>query len=65
MPAALFTCGSDFSEAMPKTEDGAHLTGDAALAQLARLWPQMEKSSWHLTTPETPEQFAYVRDWRE
>ncbi|MDH3915668.1 MAG: hypothetical protein OES37_05870 [Chromatiales bacterium] len=41
------------------------LTGDAAIAQLARLWPQMEKSSWHLTTPETPQQFAYIRDWRE
>lgn len=41
------------------------LTGDAALAELARLWSQMEKSSWHPTTPETPEQFAFVRGWRE
>jgi len=27
----LAKIGADFSEAMPKTEDGAHLTGDAAL----------------------------------
>lgn len=41
------------------------LTGDAALAELARLWPQMEKSGWYETTPQTPEQFDYVRNWRE
>jgi protein-tyrosine phosphatase len=41
------------------------LTGDSALSQLARLWPQMEKSAWYLTTPETPAQFDYVRGWRE
>lgn len=41
------------------------LTGDAALAELARLWPQMEKSAWYETTPQTPEQFAFVRNWRD
>jgi protein-tyrosine phosphatase len=41
------------------------LTGDAALGQLARLWPQMEKSAWHPTTPQTEQQFEYVRNWRE
>jgi protein-tyrosine phosphatase len=41
------------------------LTGDSALGQLARLWPQMEKSAWYETTPQTPEQFDYVRRWRE
>lgn len=41
------------------------LTGSAALSQLARLWPQMEKSAWYPTTPQTPEQFDYIRNWRE
>ena len=41
------------------------LTGDAALGQLARLWPQMKKSAWYPTTPQTDQQFEYVRSWRE
>ncbi|KPK58669.1 MAG: protein-tyrosine phosphatase family protein [Gammaproteobacteria bacterium] len=41
------------------------LTGESALGQLARLWPQMEKSAWYESTPQTPEQFDYVRRWRE
>jgi hypothetical protein len=41
------------------------LTGDAALGQLARLWPQMKKSAWYPTTPQTEQQFEYVRNWRE
>lgn len=40
------------------------LTGDAALAELARLWPQMQKSAWYQTTPQTLQQFEYVRGWR-
>jgi protein-tyrosine phosphatase len=41
------------------------LTGEAALSQLARLWPQMHKSAWYQTTPQTLEQHEYVRNWRE
>jgi protein-tyrosine phosphatase len=41
------------------------LTGDAALLELARLWPQMQKSAWYQTTPQTPEQYEYVRHWTE
>ena len=41
------------------------LTCDAALGQLARLWPQMKKSAWYPTTPQTEQQFEYVRNWRE
>jgi protein tyrosine/serine phosphatase len=41
------------------------LTGDAALHQLARLWPQMHKSGWFPTTPQTLQQFEYVRHWRD
>ncbi len=41
------------------------LTGKSALSQLARLWPQMTKSAWYQTTPQTPEQHEYVRAWRE
>lgn len=41
------------------------LTGPAALSQLARLWPQMQKSAWYETTPQTPEQHEYVRRWRD
>ncbi len=40
------------------------LTGEAALSQLARLWPQMQKSAWYQTTPQTLEQHEYVRNWR-
>ena len=40
------------------------LTGGAALAELARLWPQMQKSAWYQTTPQTFQQFEYVRDCR-
>jgi len=41
------------------------LTGEAALSHLARLWPQMQKSVWYQTTPQTLEQHEYVRNWRE
>jgi predicted protein tyrosine phosphatase len=41
------------------------LTGDAALNQLARLWPQMQKSAWFPTTPQTLPQFEYIRHWRD
>lgn len=41
------------------------LTGEAAIGQLARLWPAMKKSGWYPTTPQTTEQFDYIRDWRE
>ncbi len=41
------------------------LTGEAALNQLARLWPQMKKSAWYPNTPQTDEQFDYVRNWQD
>lgn len=41
------------------------LTGDAALAELARLWPQMQKSAWYESTPQTLEQYEYIRHWTE
>ena len=49
---------------------GCHLTrhgfaGDAALARLAELWPQMAKARVRPHTPETEEQREYIRSWRE
>lgn len=49
---------------------GCHLArhgfaGDAALARLAELWPQMTKSHVRPHTPETEEQREYIRAWRE
>jgi ADP-ribosyl-[dinitrogen reductase] hydrolase len=41
------------------------LAGDAALARLAELWPQMAKSRIRPQTPETEEQREYVRSWSE
>lgn len=40
------------------------MMGDEALAALAGLWPQMEKSKRHRQTPQTPAQVAFVRTWR-
>ena len=41
------------------------LTGDDALAQLGRWWKGVEKADRKPTSPETPEQHAYVRNWQE
>ena len=40
------------------------LTGDAALRELARLWPQMAKSDVFPNTPQTAEQRQFVLDWQ-
>ncbi len=39
------------------------LSGDDALAEIARHWQTMEKRTRHPRSPETPEQMAYVRLW--
>ncbi|MBN2056845.1 dual specificity protein phosphatase family protein [bacterium] len=39
-------------------------SGDAALERLAELWRQCPNSAWW-NSPETLEQKAYVRSWRE
>lgn len=39
------------------------MTGDAALDRLADLWALVEKSVHYPTSPQTHEQFAYVRRW--
>jgi hypothetical protein len=41
------------------------LNGDDALRQLAQWWTVMEKRGRHPRSPETPEQEAFVRSWRE
>ena len=41
------------------------LTGDEALAAIARLWPTMQKSHRRDRSPETAAQHAWVRGWRE
>jgi protein-tyrosine phosphatase len=41
------------------------LTGNAALRELARLWPQMAKSDVFPNTPQTAEQRQFVLDWQE
>jgi ADP-ribosylglycohydrolase len=38
--------------------------GEAALAELADLWPQCVQSRSWRNVPETPEQAAFVRNWR-
>ena len=40
-------------------------TGEGALAQIAEWWRGMEKSYRRPHSPETDEQFAYVRRWTE
>lgn len=40
------------------------LAGEAALDELNRLWQANERSRKWLLIPETPEQQAFVRDWR-
>lgn len=40
-------------------------TGDTALAQLAEWWQVVEKAYRRPETPETDQQVAYVRTWRE
>lgn len=47
---------------------GCHLvrhgmSGDRALAEIARHWQTVEKSTRHPRSPETPEQMAYVQLW--
>ncbi len=47
---------------------GCHLvrhgmSGDQALAEIARHWQTVEKRTRHPRSPETPEQMAYVRLW--
>ncbi len=41
------------------------LTGDAALRELARLWPQMAKSDVFPNTPQTAEQRQFVLEWQD
>src|SRR5215204_2069822 len=41
------------------------LSGDEALARVATLFKSMEKSSRRSRSPETDEQEAYVRSWKE
>jgi len=41
------------------------LSGDEALARVAKLFKRMEKYPRRLRSPETDEQEAYVRSWRE
>ena len=41
------------------------MTGDEALDWLRGVWPSVEQSAWHTSTPETREQQRYVRNWRE
>lgn len=38
-------------------------SGEQALAELERLWPQASQSRRYPLVPETPEQDAYVRSW--
>jgi ADP-ribosyl-[dinitrogen reductase] hydrolase len=40
-------------------------TNEAALAQLQKLWQQCARSRNWPAVPETPEQVAFVREWRE
>jgi hypothetical protein len=41
------------------------LTGEAALSQLAAWWRTVPKSRLYPRSPQTDEQVAYVRGWRE
>ena len=41
------------------------LSGDEALAQLAEWWQHVEKSWLHPHSPQTRQQWDYVRDWSE
>jgi len=40
-------------------------SGDAALAEIARLWQDVEKRNRHPQSPETAAQMAMVRTWQE
>ena len=40
------------------------MTGEEALARVAELWSTLPGSGWS-TSPQTDEQFRYVREWRE
>ena len=40
------------------------MTGEEALARVAELWATRPDASWS-TSPQTEEQFRYVREWRE
>jgi predicted protein tyrosine phosphatase len=41
------------------------LTGEQALAQIARWWRTVAKSDWHPRSPQTDEQVEFVMNWRE
>ncbi|RJP48311.1 MAG: phosphatase [Anaerolineaceae bacterium] len=41
------------------------MTGDEALAQLARWWENDPRRAYYPRTPETDEQVAFVREWHE
>ncbi|MDE2901001.1 MAG: protein-tyrosine phosphatase family protein, partial [Chloroflexota bacterium] len=41
------------------------LSGEDALARLDTLWRAMEKAPSRVSSPETPAQFSYVRNWSE
>ena len=41
------------------------MTGDEALAQIAQWWQGMEKARRHPRSPQTAQQWAYVRNWAE
>ena len=41
------------------------LTGNAALRELARIWPQMAKSDVFPNTPQTAEQRGFVMRWQD
>lgn len=40
------------------------MTGDEALRRVAELWAR-RPDAWWSTSPQVPEQFRYVREWRE
>jgi protein-tyrosine phosphatase len=49
---------------------GCHLvrrgrSGEAALAEVDRLWRAMAKAAWKARSPETDEQADWVRRWSE
>lgn len=40
------------------------MTGEEALERVAELWAE-RPNSWWSTSPQVPEQYRYVREWRE
>lgn len=41
------------------------MTGEQALTQLAKWWETDPRRTWYPRTPETDEQFKFVREWHE